>query len=167
MVAVFAPVVCAVKGLNCTVTTQVAPGANVVVAMSWPLPVGPQVDRARATLNSLALVPASTPCAMPVSGTVPVLVSVNTWAGSSAQAAIWARVVPGQLRVSAPKLRVVGVRVASAPPPPPAVSPNSTAPLSKAPTGLVLPKKSVVGAGTPEAAAVPVLTVAAVPDAGT
>ena len=30
MVAVFAPVVCVVSGLNCTVTTQAAPGAKVV-----------------------------------------------------------------------------------------------------------------------------------------
>src|ERR1700686_3331227 len=71
-VAVFAPVVCAVSGLNCTVTAQVAPGARVVSPRSCPLPAGPQVDNNRTMENSVALVPPSAPWAMPVNGTLPV-----------------------------------------------------------------------------------------------
>jgi len=47
---------------------------------------------------------------MPVRGTLPLLVRVNIWIGSSEQARIWAGVVPGQLRITVPKLRVVGLR---------------------------------------------------------
>jgi hypothetical protein len=77
-VAVFAPVVCVVSGLNWTVTTQVAPGARVVSPRSCPPPAGPHDDRSRMMVNSVALVPLSVPWPMPVNGTLPVLVSVNT-----------------------------------------------------------------------------------------
>src|SRR5579864_6776174 len=52
-------------------------------------------------VNSVALVPPSAPCAIPVKGTVPVLVRVKTWIGPS--------VMP---LVTVPKLRDAGLRLA-------------------------------------------------------
>ena len=76
---------------------------------------------------------------MPVSGTLPVLVSVNTWAGSKAQA----KAGSGQFRVTVPKFRVVGVSVAAITGGGGGVAPNSTAPTSTALlVFLALPKKS-------------------------
>ncbi len=46
IVAGFVPAACEVNGLNCTLTTQVAPGANVVVATSCPFAAGPQLEKA-------------------------------------------------------------------------------------------------------------------------
>src|ERR1700756_2169568 len=61
---------------------QVAPGARVVLGPRiWPLPLGPQVEKNRMTGKSAALVPDTVPCAIPVRGTFPVLVSVNAWQG--------------------------------------------------------------------------------------
>ena len=76
--AVFAPVVWVRTGLNCTVTTQLAPGAKVVCPRSCPPPAGPQVDASRTIANSVAFVPPSAPCPMPVNVTLPVLVRVKT-----------------------------------------------------------------------------------------
>ncbi len=80
-VAFLLPVVWVVSGRNCTVTTQAAPGAKVVWPRSCPPPAGPQVDINRMMKNSVGSVPPSAPCAMLVSVTFPVLVSVNTWTG--------------------------------------------------------------------------------------
>ena len=104
-VAFLTPVGSAVSGLNCTVIMQVAPGARVVWPSSWPPPAGPQVEKNLTTLYSFALAPASAPCVMPVSVTLPVLVNVNVWAGSKKQAK------PGQLRVWL-GLQFAGVRLA-------------------------------------------------------
>ena len=76
-VACFVPGCSAVSGLNATVTVQVAPGANVVLACSWPLPVGPQLDNNLTTAKSGVFAPPSAPWAIPVMGTLPVLVNVN------------------------------------------------------------------------------------------
>ena len=81
MVAVLLPVVCAVSGVNDTVTTHDAFGASVVCPKSCPPPAGPQEENALLTVNSLTLVPPSTPCVIPVNGMLPVLVRVNTWVG--------------------------------------------------------------------------------------
>lgn len=77
-VALFAPVAWPVWGLNCTVTTQVAPGARVVLPISCPPPAAPHVDSRLTMLNSVGFVPPSVPCPMPVKGWLPVLVSVKT-----------------------------------------------------------------------------------------
>src|SRR5260370_2214156 len=71
MVAVFAPVVCAVSGLNCTVTTQVAPGARVVSPSSCPPPPAPPAGTSLTTDNSVALFPPSAPCPRPAPATSP------------------------------------------------------------------------------------------------
>ena len=107
---VFGPAASEVSGRNPTVTVQVAPGASVVLATSWPLPVGPQLESSLVTVKSAVLVPDSAPCAMPVMVTLPVLVSVNACDGSAAQSRT-PRPEPGQLRVWV-GVQVVGVRVA-------------------------------------------------------
>ena len=56
-----------------------------VFATSCPPTAGPQVDSAGLKVYSVALVPPRTPFPMPVKGTLPVLVSVNIWAGSRVQ----------------------------------------------------------------------------------
>ena len=61
--------------------------------------------------KSAVFVPESVACAMPVRVAVPVLVSVNTWVGSRAQAACWSNVVPGQFRAWV-TVQGVGVSVA-------------------------------------------------------
>src|ERR1700722_18697459 len=80
-VAVLVPAASAVSGLNCTSMLQVAPTAKVVWPRSCPFPAGPQVENRRSMLKSAALVPPSTPCKMPVRGTLPVLVRVKAWHG--------------------------------------------------------------------------------------
>ena len=60
-VAVLVPTASLVSGLNCTVITQVAPGASVVLGTTCPPVAGPQVDRVRATEKSATLVPESVP----------------------------------------------------------------------------------------------------------
>ena len=62
-------------------------------------------------MATFAAVPPSVPCPMPVRGTFPVLVSVNTWDGSSEQARIPRMPEPGQFRAW-DTVQVAGVRVA-------------------------------------------------------
>lgn len=83
---------------------QLVPGARVVWPAIWPPPAGPQVDVVRKTGKSAALVPETAPCAIPVSGTFPVLVSTNTWAG---------QVNMPHPRVALPNACEVGVRLAA------------------------------------------------------
>ena len=104
-VAVWAPIGWVVSGLNITVKTHAPPGAKVVWLSSWPPPAGPQVDNSRTMVNSVALVPPSAACVMPVRGTLPVLVSVNTWTGPSTTP-----------RAAFPKACDVGVSVAAGAP---------------------------------------------------
>ena len=73
-VALFAPVVCVVSGLNCTVAVQLAPGARVVWPASCPPPAGPQVDNSRTMVNSVGLVPVSVAWLGTFKGTFPLLV---------------------------------------------------------------------------------------------
>src|SRR5882762_8916297 len=105
-VAVFVPVVWVVSGEKLTVTIQDVPGARVVNPSVWPLPAGPQVDIPRRIVNSVAFVPVSAPWAIPVSVTLPVLVSVNTCVGH-------APVPVGGHPRSADGLHVAGASVAA------------------------------------------------------
>ena len=68
-------------GVKLTVTTQEAPGARVVCPKNCPLPAGPQVESMRRTVNWLAFAPPSAACVIPVSGTLPLFVSVNICIG--------------------------------------------------------------------------------------
>src|SRR6266404_59060 len=153
-VAFLTPVVCPVCGLNCTVTVHEPPGANVI----WPTGLtrgtaGPQVDNTWTMENSVALAPPSTPCPMAVRVVLPLLVSMKIWTGSKAHATICAGVVPGQLRGTVPKLRVVGVRAGT-----PAITVNVTVLL--VPPGVVT--LTVLGVS----AAVPAIVNVAVTEVG-
>ena len=64
-------------GRNCTSMLQLAPGASVTCPSNWPPPAGPQVDSNRTIAQSEAFAPLSAPCAIVVSGTLPVLVNVK------------------------------------------------------------------------------------------
>jgi len=97
-VAFLTPVDWFVSGVKLHSTSQVAPCAG-FDAWGWPTAAGPQVDNNRAMENLRGVDSCKRCCPMPVSGTVPVLVRTNNWVGSSRQARISARVVPGQLRV--------------------------------------------------------------------
>jgi len=70
-------------GANRPSMTQLAPGARLVVATSWPPTAGPQVENKGTTLNSVALPAAIVACVMPVRVTFPVLVSVNCVTGQA------------------------------------------------------------------------------------
>jgi len=92
-VAVFVPAASLVRGLNCTVTVQLALWASVVN------PAWPQVVVNATKLKSAALAPAIAACIMPVTVAAPLLVSVNICAGSNPQASCCPSVVPGQFLV--------------------------------------------------------------------
>src|SRR5580692_9743193 len=101
--ALFAPVVCVVSGRNCTVTTQLAPGASEVSATTCPPPFGPQVESARTIENSVGFVPVRVAWLSTLRVSLPLLVRVKIWVG--------ARSAPTP-RVALPKLREAGDQTA-------------------------------------------------------
>lgn len=72
----------------------------------------PQLDNNGRSAKSAVLAPVRLPVVMPVSVTLPVLVSVKAWDGSKAHAALCRIVVPGQFRVVAGNAYGAGVSVA-------------------------------------------------------
>ena len=99
-VADLVPAASEVCGWNLTVTVQVAPMLRVV----------PQFEL---TLKSAGFVPVRVAALIGVNGTFPVLVSVYPVEGSKKHANIWSIPVPGQFRVTVPKAKLAGVKVAA------------------------------------------------------
>ena len=97
-----------VSGRNCTLMAQLAPTARLLA--------GPQVDVVGTMVQSAALGPDSVPCEIPVSGTVPVLSSVNICIGPFAVArfAVGFQVPGVRLAVAVPSMPVP-VRVTGEP----------------------------------------------------